>query len=98
MDIKCPSSGFSYKTILANIKFLKRKDQIKFVIADKKDLKYAQNIIKKHNLIARVNVILTPVGGIDCRWIIDEILKAKLDVRIGLQVHKIVFGANKGGI
>lgn len=91
-------STYSSTLCCGVIHFLKHKDQIKFVVADKQDLKYARNIIKKYDLITKTNVILTPVGGIDCRWIIDEVLKARLDVRIGLQIRKVIFGLKARGV
>ena len=46
MDIKCPSSGFSDRMKYGNLKIIKKKDQIKFIIFDKKDYNFAKDIVK----------------------------------------------------
>lgn len=98
MDIKCPSSEYTKDMILENIKYLTKKDQVKFIISNSKDYNYAKNIINQKKLTNKTNVIITPVGGIECRWITKKILKDRLDVRIGLQIHKIIFGPKKRGV
>ena len=49
LDIKCPSSKMEKKMYFENIKCLKNKDQLKFVIKDKKDYEYARSIIKRYS-------------------------------------------------
>ncbi len=98
LDIKCPSSNESKKNLLSNLKFLKKKDQCKFVINDYKDYLYAKRIIKKYNLIKKINIFFTPVGGKNARNLVEWILKDKLNIRIGLQIHKIIWGDKKRGV
>jgi len=95
MDIKCPSSGYEKNMVLSNIKYLTKKDQIKFIISDLKDYNYAKKIINQKKLINKANVIISPIGGINAEWIVKEILKDHLDIRIGLQIHKVIFGPKK---
>ena len=47
VDIKCPSSGESDKTDLNNLSRIGRRDQIKFVIANRNDYEYSKNILKR---------------------------------------------------
>lgn len=98
MDIKCPLSGSSEEMLLDNVNYLTKKDQVKFIISDMKDYEYAKKIIDKRELIAKTNVIVTSVGGIDCQRIVERVLEDSLDVRIGLQIHKVIFGPTKRGV
>lgn len=90
MDIKCPTSGMDAEMRLANLTMLTSKDQLKFVIADKKDLYYAIRFMEDHPTDA--NIIFTPVGGIDLEAIADEVVMRGLDVRVLPQLHKIIWG------
>ena len=61
MDIKCPSSGEVNKTDWENIKRLDKKDEVKFVIAEKSDYDWAKEIIIERNLPYKLGVLLSPV-------------------------------------
>lgn len=45
MDLKCPSSGMLKKNLYTNIPFLKRNDEVKFVIGNYEDYKWSKEII-----------------------------------------------------
>lgn len=98
LDIKCPSSKETKNMLLSNLKFLKKKDQCKFIIQDKKDYKFAKGIIKNYDLVKKTNVFLNPVGGKDAKNIVEWILKDKIDVRIGIQLHKVIWDSKKRGV
>jgi 7-carboxy-7-deazaguanine synthase len=90
MDIKCPSSGEESKMLLSNLEMLSPYDQLKFVIADKADYRYAKNILKEHKLAC--TIVMTPVGGIELKELVEWVLKDKLQVRVLPQLHKLVWG------
>jgi 7-carboxy-7-deazaguanine synthase len=90
MDIKCPSSGESAKMLFSNLEMLGPTDQLKFVVSDETDYEYAKKVIREHS--PKCDVILTPVGGTDLKWLAEKILKDKLDVRVMPQLHKIIWG------
>jgi len=58
LDIKCPSSGHCEDMDYSNLKLVDKKDQVKFVVSDKKDFAFSIDIIKEYNLVARTNVFL----------------------------------------
>jgi 7-carboxy-7-deazaguanine synthase len=91
MDIKCPSSGMADRMLFTNIKWLNDKDQLKFVIADITDYMYAKTVINKYKPIC--NVIFQPKGGIDAKFIADNVLNNDIDanVRVLVQLHKIIW-------
>lgn len=95
MDIKCPSSGMTDRMLLSNLGLLSKKDQLKFVIKDEGDLDFAVNFLREHQV--DTNVIFGPVGGTDrLEWLVDRVLKEKMDVRVLPQLHKIIWGDRKG--
>ncbi len=99
VDIKCPGSGESEKTDFENIGRLGKKDQVKFVICDRKDYEFARDIIKRYWLEGRKNpVLISPVPEMmdpatAAAWILED----RLNVRLHLQMHKILWPhINKG--
>jgi len=94
MDIKCPSSKMEKRMDFRNIKLLKKMDQLKFVINDKKDYEYAKSIIKKHK--PGCNVVFMPVWGINVKKLAANVLKDGLNVRVLIQLHKLIWGDKRG--
>ncbi len=100
VDVKCPGSGEGEKFRSANLEALERKDQIKFVILDEEDYRYACDFMAKHDLHRRVDeVILSPVfGQLPPRQLAEWILRDRLDVRMGLQLHKFIWEPDARGV
>jgi len=90
LDVKCPSSGMSDKCLLSNLKYVGKKDQLKFVIGDQVDLNYAIRYIRENKTDA--NVIFCAVGGTNLLHIAEEVVHRKLNVRVLPQLHKIIWG------
>ena len=90
MDIKCPSSKMTDRMFMSNIEKLAEKDQLKFVIKDDNDFEFAVEVISSRKISA--NIIFCPVGGMELRPIIEEVLARGLNVRILPQLHKLVWG------
>lgn len=100
MDVKCPGSGEHEKFCFRNIEALERKDQIKFVIVDAADYRYARDFMEKHRLAERVDeIILSPVfSQLPPRQLAEWILRDKLPVRLGLQIHKFIWDPAARGV
>ena len=79
---------------ISNLAYLSRKDQLKFVIADRTDLEYAETFLREHPV--DTNVIFSPVGGVSLGMLAEEVVYRKLDVRVLPQLHKIIWGDRKG--
>lgn len=90
MDIKCPSSGESEKMLFENIEMLGPTDQLKFIIGDDSDYRFAKDVLEKYS--PKCEVILTPVGGKDLKDLAERVLKDALDVRVLPQLHKFIWG------
>jgi 7-carboxy-7-deazaguanine synthase len=99
MDIKCPSSGESEKTMWTNIENLRMGDEVKFVVGSQEDLEYSKKIIKTHDLNKRCEVIISPVfNKITNREIADWILQNNLPVRMQIQLHKMIWEPDTPGV
>jgi len=100
VDIKCPSSNESEKNDLKNLKRLYPKDQIKFVIGNREDYGYAKNIITDHCPdFPGDHLLFSPVSGIMSPTdLADWILEDHLNVRLHVQLHKIIWPDKNRGI
>lgn len=107
VDVKCPDSGEGGKFNLANLEALEKKDEIKFVIASRRDYDFAREFMAEHRLSERVHEILfspvfaDPAGAwpaMDARELAEWILADNLPVRLGLQLHKFVWDPAMHGV
>jgi len=100
VDIKCPSSHASEKNDLENLKRLNPKDQIKFVIGNRTDYVYA----KKTMALNRPDfpgdrILFSPISGkMPSEDLAEWILEDNLNVRLHLQIHKIIWPDRKKGV
>lgn len=94
LDIKCPSSTMHEKMNFNNVSLLTCNDQLKFIIQNREDYEYAKKIIKKYK--PQSAIFFQPVWGINLKELSSWVLNDGLDVRIGLQLHKIIWGDRKG--
>lgn len=100
LDYKSPSSGCEDKMILDNFKFIDSRDSVKFVVGNEKDLEKARYIIEKFNLSDRCQVFLSPIFGmIKPDEIVDFMIDKNLnDIKLQIQMHKVIWDPNKRGV
>ena len=99
LDLKCPSSKMEHKNLWDNLNYIKKTDEVKFVIGNKSDYNWSKKIIKKYNLENKCLILMSPVfGEIDNKKIIDWILKDNLNVRFQIQLHKKIWDKDKKGV
>jgi 7-carboxy-7-deazaguanine synthase len=100
MDVKCPGSGEAEKTDWSNLDRLHRDDEVKFVVADRRDYEYARAVVARHDLASRTgNVLFSPVhGALEPADLAAWILADRLSVRLQLQVHKFIWGPSTRGV
>ncbi len=101
LDVKCPGSNESERNHWANLERLRaEQDEVKFVIADLDDWNFAREIIAKYDLQNRTKEILvSPVFGVEnLREIAETIARSGLRVRLNLQLHKFIWGADVHGV
>jgi 7-carboxy-7-deazaguanine synthase len=100
MDVKCPGSGESERNCWPNLERLDAKDEVKFVIRDRTDYEYARQVLERHALAGRVRAVLfSPVHGVmSLEALAGWILADRLPVRVQVQLHKYIWGAEARGV
>ncbi|MBI5647512.1 MAG: radical SAM protein [Ignavibacteriae bacterium] len=100
MDLKAPGSGMEKKNRLRNLDYIKPSDELKFVLADRADYEWARDLIRARRLDAITkHLLLAPVfNTLDPRTLAEWILADHLPVRLGLQLHKIIWPADMRGV
>ncbi|HEV2428830.1 MAG TPA: 7-carboxy-7-deazaguanine synthase QueE, partial [Thermoplasmata archaeon] len=89
LDVKCPASGMERRNRWANLDLLRPQDVVKFVVADRKDYLYARRLVRSRRL---PQPVFQPVWGTDAGRLADWVLEDRLDVRLLLQEHKVLWG------
>jgi len=101
LDVKCPASGEAGRNHWPNLVRLRPEmDEVKFVIADLDDWKFAKEMIEKYVLFDRTKeVLISPVHGVEnLAEIAETVSQSGLPVRLNLQMHKYIWGANARGV
>jgi len=90
VDVKLPGSGCFGSFDLANLNYLTKQDELKFVISDREDYQAAVKFIGMHELAGTALLFSAVVGRLApaqlARWILED----KLPVRLQIQLHKIL--------
>jgi 7-carboxy-7-deazaguanine synthase len=99
VDVKAPGSGMAAKNDLANLARLRPGDEVKLVLLDRADYEWARALVREHGLAGRVPVHFSPVHGkLEPAELAAWILEDGLPVRLHLQLHKYVWGADARGV
>lgn len=97
MDLKTPTSGESERNLWENVNFLNTHDQIKFVICNLQDYLWSKQQVAHHQLTEVTEVLFSPsYGEMDYTQLADWILQDQLPVRFQIQLHKVLWGDQKG--
>lgn len=99
MDVKCPSSGESGKTLWENFRHLTERDEVKFVLSSEEDYRYAKEVTARYRRERRWGVLLSPAFGLLpperlAGWMVGD----GLDARLQLQIHKLVWAPDRRGV
>jgi 7-carboxy-7-deazaguanine synthase len=90
VDVKCPSSQMERRNRWENLPLLRPTDVLKFVIGDRRDYLYARRVLRTRR--CKAAVVFQPVWGSDAGRLADWVLADRLDVRVMLQEHKVLWG------
>jgi 7-carboxy-7-deazaguanine synthase len=99
MDLKAPGSGMAAFNRWENLARLRPTDEIKVVCRDRADYLWARDTVRNQGLLGRTRVSLSPVWGElppteIAQWLLDDCL----DVRLQLQLHRILWPAADRGV
>ena len=101
MDIKCPSSGEQRNNDLGNIDKLTSTDEVKFVIGEREDFDFAKGVLQRYPqfLDRNIPVHFSPVfKRLESQVLAEWILQDSLDVRLQIQLHKIIWDPDLRGV
>ncbi len=112
VDVKCPDSGEEDTFRLENLQWITVRDEVKFVVASRRDYEFAREFIREHALDSRVaSVILSPAfrkdatGSrdvshclLDPQALAEWMLADGLNARLGLQIHKFIWEPSLKGV
>lgn len=100
MDYKLPSSGCEKGMRCENFALLNAEDTVKFVCGSAEDLDRARAIIEQYQLTERCHVYLSPVfGSIDPQDMVAYMIAHSMnDVRLQIQIHKVIWNPTQRGV
>jgi 7-carboxy-7-deazaguanine synthase len=99
LDVKTPSSGESHRMQWRAFVGLRPCDAVKFVLADESDYHWAVGQVERLGLIGATEVLFSPVHGkLDAQKLVAWIVRDRLAVRVNLQAHKYIWGADAKGV
>ncbi len=100
MDLKAPGSGESHRNRWENLAHLTPRDEIKFVLAGRADYEWMRAVIRERALGAGGPSLLasTVWGSLAPRQLVAWVLEDALPVRVQVQLHKIIWGAEAQGV
>jgi len=97
MDLKTPSSGELSKNRYENIRYLNRKDQVKFVIGNAGDYEWSKAALTEYKLADCCEILFSPVmGQQNPTELAEKILRDRLPVRFQIQLHKLLWDDAQG--
>ncbi len=99
VDVKCPGSGEAEQNRWENLGLLRAGDELKFVLASREDYEWARELLGTHPGLAEFPVHFSPAWGLMApeelaAWILED----RLPVRLGLQLHKLIWGPDRRGV
>lgn len=99
VDVKCPGSGESGHNRWENLDVLLPHDEVKLVISDRADFDFALHVVRRHHLLARCTVLVSPAHGVlSPALLADWILDSGLPLRLQLQLHRLIWPDIKRGV
>lgn len=97
VDVKTPGSGEADRNLWNNLDCLAAHDEVKFVLVDEADYRWAANIVAEYRINERCAVLFSPAhGSVEPRDLAEWILRDGLNVRMQIQLHKFLWGEEKG--
>jgi len=99
LDIKTPGSGEVERNRWQNMQHLRANTEIKIVLTDKADYEWAKGIIHQYDLANQCTVLLSCTwGSLEPKDLAAWIVEDELPVRLQLQLHKYIWGAEVSGV
>ena len=100
VDVKAPGSGESHRNRWSNLEHVTARDELKFVLTDRRDYEFMRDLIQARALASRTPNLLasTVFGSLSPRQLVAWVVEDRLPVRVQLQMHKYIWGADAQGV
>jgi len=99
IDIKCPDSGEGQTFCWENIALAAPHDEFKFVIASRRDYEWSRDVVRNRLRESSNTILFSPVHEqMPARQLAEWVLADGLPVRVQLQMHKYIWGADVRGV
>ncbi|HWX54450.1 MAG TPA: radical SAM protein [Verrucomicrobiae bacterium] len=112
VDVKCPGSGEGGTFRRSNLATLTPRDEVKFVLNGREDYEFARDFIRESALEKKAGAVIfspafrkspsrerdTANCELDPRALAEWILEDRLNVRLGLQIHKFIWEPAAKGV
>lgn len=97
VDFKTPGSGEMAKNLMGNIDYLTQNDQVKWVICNRQDYEWAKEMLNNYPKLKQVECLMSPsYEQLEAKELAAWILEDGLQVRLQVQLHKILWGDEPG--
>ncbi len=97
LDIKTPGSGEAEANHWDNLALLRPQDEVKFVLVDEADYRWARQVLELHDVAGRCPVLFSPAAGrLEPADLAAWVLRDRLPVRFQLQLHRLLWGEERG--
>jgi 7-carboxy-7-deazaguanine synthase len=99
IDIKCPDSGEGHTFCWENLELAAPHDEFKFVIASRKDYEWSRDVVRNQLRGSSNTILFSPAHEeMPSRQVAEWVLADGLPVRVQLQMHKYIWGADVRGV
>jgi len=97
VDVKAPGSGMAAANLPENLLGLRPHDELKFVIADRRDFDWSLALVEEKGLDAARVVTFSPAWeSLPAETLAEWVRDSGRDIRLGLQLHKVLWGETPG--
>jgi 7-carboxy-7-deazaguanine synthase len=93
VDVKAPGSGMASANLTENLDLLTPQDEVKIVLANRSDFDWALRFVADRDLDRKHTVTFSPVWeNLKASELAEWIRDSGRSLRLGLQLHKILWG------
>jgi len=96
VDLKTPDSGESGRNRLQNLDLLTGQDQLKIVVCSRADYEWARDFLRSRAALPCAVLLSPSWGQVSPRELAEWILADRLDARLQVQLHKVLWGDEPG--
>jgi len=101
LDLKAPGSGEVKKNFFDNLNFLKKTDDLKFIITNREDFRWASQVVQDYKLYDKLlspPIVQTAFGQLENQRLAQWVNESNILFRLGIQMHKYIYDPQARGV